>query len=418
MTASENRLVYLYRQYVNKSCTSEEMLEFFEYVRDPDYEKVLEIMAEEHLESVQVLASLPVIDWEHMYRSVVAAGEFSRPPLISGGEDTGADIGRNRKGRVIPLFAWPRVATQVAAAVTIIVLCGGGYFFLTRRQHRSPERTIAKKDVTPGYNKAILTLSDGDSITLDSAHIGVLAQQGNAAVVNSVNGQVVYTAAASTGLSGAGKVTYNTLTTPRGGQYQLTLPDGTKVWLNAASSLIYPTTFSGDERTVQMTGEVYFEVAHDKKRPFKVKVGGQVIEDIGTHFNVNAYTDEPAQTTTLLEGAVRIGGHILKPGEKASVAVSGTVAASGAVHVSKGDPEQAVAWKNGLFDFTDNDLPTVMRQLARWYNVDIKYEGKIPERQFTGMIGRSLTLAQVLKGLARESIQYRIEEGNHLIITP
>jgi ferric-dicitrate binding protein FerR (iron transport regulator) len=189
------------------------------------------------------------------------------------------------------------------------------------------------------------------------------------------------------------------------------LPDGTKVWLNAASSLIYPTAFSGDERTVQMTGEVYFEVTHDKKRPFKVKVGRQVIEDIGTHFNVNAYTDEPIQTTTLLEGAVSIGGHILRPGEKASVAASGTI------QVSKGDPEQAVAWKNGLFDFTDADLPTVMRQLARWYNVDIKYEGNIPERQFNGMIGRSLTLDQVLKGLTRESVHYRIEEGNHLIIT-
>jgi transmembrane sensor len=409
MTASDNRLVYLYRQYVSKSCTPEELQEFFEYVRDPAYGQALETMAEEHLETLGVPAGLPVIDWEHMYRSIVPAGELSGPSLRGRGADTGADTGRNRRGRVASLFTWSRVA----AAVMIIVLCGGGYFFLTRRPHRSPEGTIARKDIKPGCDKAILTLANGDSITLDSAHVGMLTQQGIIVVVlDSGKGTLVYTVAPSSKLSAASKVTYNTLTTPRGGQYQLTLPDGTKVWLNAASSLTYPTAFSGNERTVQMTGEVYFEVTHDKKKPFKVKVGGQVIEDIGTHFNVNAYTDEPMQTTTLLEGAVRIGGHVLKPGEKASVETSGTV------RVSRGDPEQAVAWKNGLFDFTDNDLPTVLRQLARWYNVDIKYEGKIPDRQFTGMIGRSLTLAQVLKGLTREDIQYRIEEGNHLIITP
>jgi len=402
---SDNRFGYLYRQYVSKSCTSEELQEFFEYVRDPAYQQGLETMTEEHLETIQVLANLPVIDWEHMYHSIVPRGELSRSLSINREADTGVDTGRNRKGRAASLFTWSRVA----AAVTIVVLCGGGYFFLTRRQHGNSEGTIAKKDVRPGYNKAILTLSNGATITLDSAHTGMLTRQGNAAVINSNDGQLAYHV--SPGEKPTALV-YNTLTTPRGGQYQLTLPDGTKVWLNAASSLIYPTTFSPDERTVQMTGEAYFEVAHDKKRPFKVKVEGQVIEDIGTQFNVNAYTDESVQTTTLLEGAVRIGKHVLKPGEKASVAPSG------AIQVSKGDPEQAIAWKNGLFDFTDNDLPTVMRQLARWYNVDIKYEGNIPERQFTGMIGRSLTLAQVLKGLAREGVQYRIEEGNHLIITP
>jgi ferric-dicitrate binding protein FerR (iron transport regulator) len=404
MTAPDNRLGYLYRQYVNKSCTPEEMQEFFGYVRDPAYKQTLEAMAEEHLEMLQVPAGLPAIDWEHMYRSVVPSGDLSRPSSIGREVDTSADNGRNRKGRVASLFTWSRVA----AAVMIIVLCGGGYLFLTRRPHRSPEGTIAKKDITPGYDKAILTLSNGATITLDSAHTGLLTQQGNAAVVNSNSGRLTYNILHEKLTT----VLYNTLTTPRGGQYQLTLPDGTKVWLNAASSLIYPTAFSGDERTVQMTGEVYFEVAHDKKRPFKVKVGGQLIEDIGTHFNVNAYTDESVQTTTLLEGAVRVGGHVLKPSEKASIDASGTI------HVSKGDPEQAIAWKNGLFDFTDNDLQTVMRQLARWYNVDIKYEGDIPERQFTGMIGRSLTLTQVLKGLTRESVHYRIEEGNHLIITP
>jgi ferric-dicitrate binding protein FerR (iron transport regulator) len=176
-----------------------------------------------------------------------------------------------------------------------------------------------------------------------------------------------------------------------------------------------------------MTGEAYFEVIHDKKRPFTVKAGGQTIQDIGTHFNVNAYADEPEKVTTLLEGAVSVDGHPLRPGEKATVtgaAATGTNGAGttgtgvGIIEVTKGDPEGAVAWKNGLFDFTDAGLQTVMRQLSRWYNVDVTYEGNIPPRQFTGMIGRSLTLDQVLKGLAKERVHYQIEAGNRLIITP
>ncbi|HWK06717.1 MAG TPA: FecR family protein [Puia sp.] len=291
------------------------------------------------------------------------------------------------------------------AAAVMILLAVGGYWRYTH-PGRHQQAPMAGNDVAPGADKAVLTLSGGRQLILDSTAADTVLTEGSDIVANA-SGRLAYNAGSSPGTG----IVYNTLTTPKGGQYQLVLCDGTKVWLNAASSLIYPTAFTGDERAVQMTGEVYFEVTHDKKRPFKVKVGGQIIEDIGTHFNVNAYTDEPIQTTTLLEGAVSIGGHTLKPGEKAAVAASGTI------QVSKGDPEQAIAWKNGLFDFTDADLPTVMRQLARWYNVDIKYEGNIPERQFTGMIGRSLTLTQVLKGLTRESVQYRIEEGNHLIIT-
>jgi ferric-dicitrate binding protein FerR (iron transport regulator) len=166
-----------------------------------------------------------------------------------------------------------------------------------------------------------------------------------------------------------------------------------------------------------MTGEAYFEVTHDKKHPFTVKAGGQVIQDIGTHFNVNVYTDEPAQVTTLLEGAVSVSGHLLRPGEKATI-TGVTATSAGDIRVTQGDPDQAVAWKNGLFNFTDAGVETVMRQLSRWYNVDVTYEGNIPHRQFQGMIGRSLTLNQVLKGLTKEQVHYQIEKGNRLIITP
>jgi ferric-dicitrate binding protein FerR (iron transport regulator) len=291
--------------------------------------------------------------------------------------------------------------------------------------------------VQPGGNKAVLTLAGGQKIILDSAAAGILAEQGNAQVKKLGDGRLAYEAGGTkSGNAGGGAASplYNTLTTPRGGQYQLTLPDGTKVWLNAASSLTYPTAFTGHDRMVQMTGEAYFEIAHDSRKPFKVEAGGQTIEDIGTQFNVNAYTDEPAQVTTLLEGAAKVDGHLLRPGEKATVTGAagpgamgtggtGTGATGGGtgaadIRVGRGDPEAAVAWKNGLFVFTDAGLQTVMRQLSRWYNVDVTYEGNIPPRQFTGMIGRSLTLDQVLKGLAKERVHYQIEAGNRLIITP
>jgi ferric-dicitrate binding protein FerR (iron transport regulator) len=331
----------------------------------------------------------------------------------------------------------------MTAAAVLLLLVG---LFRLWRSYRSDQAAPAPVVVVaPGGNRAVLTLAGGQKILLDSAATGVLAEQGNTHVQKLGDGKLAYEAggeadeAGGRGGNGGGGTKggnsggaaaplYNTLTTPRGGQYQLTLPDGTKVWLNAASSLTYPTAFTGSSRTVEMTGEAYFEVVHDSRKPFKVEVGGQTIEDIGTQFNVNAYTDEPAQVTTLLEGAVKVGGHLLRPGEKATVTgatgrgATGTGSTAtrtgGVIEVTKGDPEGAVAWKNGLFDFTDAGLQTVMRQLSRWYNVDVTYEGTIPPRQFTGMIGRSLTLDQVLKGLAKERVHYQIEEGNKLIITP
>ncbi|MBS1663038.1 MAG: FecR domain-containing protein [Bacteroidetes bacterium] len=383
MTTSGDRLNYLYRQYINKTCSQQEMEEFFIYVRDPAYKEALETIMDRQLETMETPSGVPGMDWEHMYRTIM-------PPK------------HRNKASIFRL-------SRVAAAACIILAGAGAWFFFTRRQPRAEPPIAAEKVIPPGYNKATLTLSNGSIITLDSTHTGELAKQGDATIINTGNGSLAYTNA--TGESSPA-VLYNTLTTPRGGQYQLLLPDGTKVWLNASSSITYPTAFKGNERMVQITGEAYFEVTHDKSKPFRVKAGSQTIEDIGTRFNVNAYSDEPASITTLLEGAVKIGTHMLKPGEKASAAPDGEVI------VSKGDPVRAVAWKNGFFDFSDASLQAVMRQLARWYNVEIQYEGNIRERQFNGMIGRSLTLSQVLSGLSAQAVHYRIEENNHLIITP
>jgi ferric-dicitrate binding protein FerR (iron transport regulator) len=204
---------------------------------------------------------------------------------------------------------------------------------------------------------------------------------------------------------------YNTVTTDRGRQWQLTLPDGTKVWLNAASSIHYPLSFTGKEREVEITGEAYFEVVHNSKQPFKVKVAGQVINDIGTSFNVNAYPDEPSLQTTLVDGVIMVNGTKLKPGQQAALI-------NNQIIVSSANIEQALAWKNGAFSFDNADIYTMMRQLSRWYNVEVIYEGKPDSTPFKGEIGRSLTLAQVLKVLESLHVHFRIEEDKRIVILP
>ena len=207
------------------------------------------------------------------------------------------------------------------------------------------------------------------------------------------------------------------MSTPRGRQFQLKLPDGSLVWLNAASSLRYPAAFAAGERTVELTGEAYFEVAPDKQRPFRVVTARQHIEVMGTHFNVNAYADEPQEQTTLLEGSVRVAGAVsqlaklLTPQQQASVS-------DAAVTVRTVDTEPIVAWKNGLFCFVNANVPAVMRQLSRWYDIEVQYAGNIPDRVFRGKMQRDLTLNEMLKVLSSLNLNFKIEGEKKLIVTP
>ena len=274
-----------------------------------------------------------------------------------------------------------------------------------------------KNDVAPGKAGAILTLADGTTVVLDSLGNGLVATQ-NGAKVLLHNGQLAY----NTNGAAPAEMTYNTMATPKGRQFQLVLPDGTKVWLNAASSLRYPTAFAGSERTVEITGEAYFEVAKlvssstGQRVPFRVKVNNQTtIEVLGTHFNINSYDDEKTVNTTLLEGSVRIvsGAEkaILKPGQQAQAG------ASQIKIVPDANVEKVMAWKNGVFDFQDASLEEVMRELQRWYNIDVVYEKGIPQLEFIGKMGRDLTLANVLSGLEMSKVHFRIE-GRKLVVLP
>jgi ferric-dicitrate binding protein FerR (iron transport regulator) len=301
---------------------------------------------------------------------------------------------------------------KVAAAILLLVTAGGSFYvWQSGKKQVLAEKAAA---IMPGSDKATLTLADGTEVNLDSAGTGVLTVQGNSKVTKTTHGQIVYKNENAT----APAVTYNVLRTPRGGQYKISLPDGTDVWLNASSSISYPTAFTGKERTVSITGEAYFEVAGDVEQPFTVKVNNMEVLVLGTHFNINAYADESTINTTLLEGAVlvktRSAMRHLNPGQQAKATPDG----DGIIKVGRVDVNSAIAWKNGYFSFDEADIPTVMRQLSRWYNIEVKYSGKIPGETFTGEIGRSLTQEQLLKVLSQAKINFKVEEGKRIIIDP
>ncbi|HVS98692.1 MAG TPA: FecR domain-containing protein [Puia sp.] len=312
------------------------------------------------------------------------------------------------------------VVTQVrwrpwsaAAAVVLMLGAGGWWWSQTRSRSSSVPPAVAKIDVpAPQSNRATITLGNGRQVFLDSVGSGALAVQGNVRIVKLPDGQVAYqpTRVAS------GEISFNTLTNPRGSRVvTVTLSDGTKVWLNAGTTLRYPAAFSGGERTVQIDGEAYFEVSSDMHRPFGVVKGNTKVLVLGTAFDINAYGDEPALRVTLLAGKVQVEKEnsklVLRPGEQA--VVTGTIERQDGL-----DTSVVMAWKNGLFAFAGSDLETVMRQLSRWYDVDVRYEGAIPPRRFGGKLDRSATLDQVLKTLASTRVHYTIEDKHHLTIRP
>jgi len=304
-------------------------------------------------------------------------------------------------------------------AAAVIVIAGGTAIWYTNQQNQKDQTKLAvqTKDIGPGGDKAVLTLADGSKIVLDNAHNGNLAQQGNTKIVKLDAGQLAY----NTGKAGAGllnhtgEMLYNTLTTPRGGQYQIVLPDGTKVWLNAASSIKFPTVFVGATRSVEMTGEAYMEIAKNLKQPFTVRANGTEIRVLGTSFNINAYLDEETVKTTLIDGAVKVltdnKEALLKPGQQA------VVGGLQNIQVQEADIDQALAWKNGIFNFNNADIKAMMRQIARWYDVDVQYEGRIPERVFEGKMHRDIPLSSALKILELNKINFRVE-GKKIIVMP
>lgn len=308
---------------------------------------------------------------------------------------------------------------SIAAASILIFLSFGTYLLLkpkTASQNIVNNQPF-KNDIAPGTNKAILTLAGGRQVILTGAKNGTIAKQGLVAISKTGNGKIVYNAASTpTNLQDASvNAGNNTITTPRGGQYRVVLPDGSEVLLNAASSLTYPTAFIGNERKVELTGEAYFEVAHNAAKPFKVYSKGQVVEVLGTHFNINSYDDEPGIKTTLLEGKVKVTdakknqNRFLQPGQQSFLSID-------AFNVNTVDTEEAVAWKNGIFMFEGDDIQQIMRMISRWYDVDITYKGTAPVDLFSGSVSRFSNVSEVLNLLhLTGKVKFSIE-GRKIIV--
>jgi ferric-dicitrate binding protein FerR (iron transport regulator) len=296
-------------------------------------------------------------------------------------------------------------AYRVAAAAAVLLLLSTGVMFYLNNKKSSAsgaaETVAVKPQILPGSNKAILTLGNGDRISLTDAADGELARQGDTRISKTKDGQLLYEP--ENGAAG-GTAKRNTISTPRGGQYRIDLPDGTRVWLNAASSLAFPASFAGlDERSVELTGEAYFEVAKDAGKPFKVISNAHTVEVLGTHFNINAYNDEPDIKTTLLEGAVRVNGSMLRPGQQ-------SVLANGRLSIRNAETDMETAWKNGEFIFNGQDFKTVMRTISRWYDVDVVYEYDPKPFRIGGEVSRSRSITEVLKMLeVTGGVKFKLE---------
>ena len=318
---------------------------------------------------------------------------------------------------------------SISVAATLII-CGLWFFYYPQKIESyqviksvkkdssiiSKTEVAPKDDIVPGGNKAVLTLANGKKINLTDVNIGTLAEQSNVQIAKIADGQLVYSILSDQQVRNNQKNQYNTIETPKGGRYQMRLPDGTNVWLNSASRLTFPSSFSSlSKRKVELSGEAYFEVAKDSSRPFVVKTILQEVEVLGTHFNISSYEDESSVKTTLIEGSVKIvakngSDKILKPGQQ-SVLTADNITVE---NISQG--QQALAWKNDQFVFESNDIQYVMRMISRWYNVEVEYVGTIPENRFGGAISKFENISEVLKSLESTGrVKFKIE-GRRILV--
>jgi ferric-dicitrate binding protein FerR (iron transport regulator) len=309
-----------------------------------------------------------------------------------------------------------RQGLRIAAAAMVIGLVVTSAFYIVRQQKKTKEKNmpiaLVDRGIGPGANKAILKLSNGATIELDSTRSGVFAEDEGVNIAQTAEGKIAYNKNKRQPLAS----TINTLSTPAGGQYQLRLEDGTDVWLNAASSISFPTTFNGGERSVDVTGEVYFEVYHDPAKPFKVNFNRNTVTVLGTHFNVMAYEDEELNRVTLLQGSVNLSNAAshskLVPGEQAVVN-----SRTSGIKKRKANVEEAIAWKKGFFFFENENIESIMRKLARWYNTTTVYEGDMKGKEFSGIVSRFENISEVLDLLvATGSIHYKITERSITIM--
>jgi transmembrane sensor len=390
MALSKNRISYLLEVYTSRKATNAEEEELFQWVKKGN-EQPIKKHIEKLVSDYNLNELVPAVEWERMYERIME--EKDSPDVHP----------KARKG------TWIRWA----AAAVVLLFLGSGYYYISG--HQEPQKAAVFQQpkaigiAPPNSVNAVLTLSNGQKIILDSTGNGIVALQGTVNVVKLANGQLAYKGSSE-------NIEYNTLSNPRGSKViSLVLADGSKVWLNAASTLKYPTAFVGKERKVEVTGEAYFEVSHDAAKPFIVTKGVTSVQVLGTHFNVNGYDDETALNVTLLEGSVKVSkgneSVLIEPGQQAAIADSRLT-----IH-NNIDLEEVMAWKNGLFSYKGADIETIMRQVSRWYNVDVIFEKSISEK-FYAQVSRNTDVSNLLKMLeATKAVHFKIE-GRTIKVMP
>ena len=401
MANAYSKLNYLFNRYKDGSATGAEKKALLDLVQQPGMEDAVKDLIEKETEGVD--AGLYPINIE---QSQQRADEILLRILQAEQEEETVET-------ALPKIGWRR---WVAAAIITGLVAGAAWLAWNAANDQPIENFVAQEkrfqnDVEPGRYKARLTLADGTTIVLDSAAAGELARQGNTVVLNK-DGQLVY----DVNEGGGGEILYNTLHTARGEMYTTVLADGSKVWLNAASSIKFPVAFSGNERRVEITGEAYFEIAHNPSKPFKVIKGDVEVAVLGTHFNVNAYEDESEIKVTLLEGKVHVANtnskypnsKFLHPGQQALINQS-------TIQLTNPDLEHVMAWKNGRFIFKSMDIKSLMKELERWYDIEVSYENT-PTTGFNARITRNTPLSSILKALELTGeVKFRIE-GKKVVV--
>ncbi|MBX2921695.1 MAG: FecR domain-containing protein [Chitinophagaceae bacterium] len=390
----EQRLEELFRRYLHESLTDAEETELFQLWLDPLLESRRAQMLNDFYDQLPEDRDMSAREADMLFQQIVK----KQPPVHYMPVKAGRDI-------------WRRVA--VAASVLLAIGIGGYFFLSNEPDKRSPEmvRTSPQTGITaPEKNRATITLSNGQTIYLDSAANGSITVQGSVKLVKLEDGKIAYEA----GAVSPGELSYNTLSNPRGSRIiDVILADGSRVWLNGGSSITYPVAFIENERKVAVEGEAYFEVAHNTLKPFIVSKGETAIKVLGTRFNVNAYNDESDTRITLLQGSVQVANHqytsVIKPGEQAIVKGENIDVAGNA------DLEQVMSWKEGYFRMKGTDLASLMRQVARWYDVQVEYENGVPAARFGGLINREVSLTDMLKALEQYGIHSRLDNAKIII---
>jgi transmembrane sensor len=374
----------LFEKYRKNQCSPAEVDELLEHFKSEELDQLFEATAREQ-----------------------ANRQYPNDPILGQRLEAGLQKILSDEPARKPAPVRQLIFSRVAAVAIILLILAPISWILIQSRIKNPTTTqmastVSMPEITPGAYKPVLTLSSGQQLTLDSAFNKTLASQGSAKITQTAANQIAYTQVAK---PGSATNEYNTLTNPRGSYVTtLTLSDGTKVWLNAGSSITYPVAFDEHHREVKITGEAYFEVKHDAKRPFKVTTERQTIEDIGTSFNVNAYPDENETKTTLIEGSITINKKIIRPGEQ-------TITTNTESKTTKADIESTMAWKNGQFILKGTDLTQLLKQISRWYDVDIEKNNKNANMKFRGSISRNVNLSTVIEALKYNGINCTLNKN-------